>query len=375
MPLNLFIPLIFFSRLVSLFSFAPLVFAIIETYPSHTSTSSLSLLCSIYPVTQAIFQYPWARLSDSISRLILIRVILLVFIASSLGCFFSSSIEQLIFFRGIQGACALQAVVQAYLSDYLTPKELKRSMLFIGLSVTFALFIGYSSPLLVSFFEFSPQVIFLMSALLSSFALFSSFHLNLPVSTISNVLQPQSIRFTDLNLYPFVINFIIHFTHSFLLISASSSLGSDTSKNYLLLLFIALIFSAPALSPSRSSNFILNYCATLVFFSIVSFYPLLLETFIYFSLFTNFSLLLILEASIPSLLVSMNSKYPKGQLMGMNAFIQYISMSLGFYLAPLASKTNFCWIILIFSYCFLLSSLILLNLKSNASQDSALKDY
>lgn len=375
MSLNFFIPFVFFSRLVSLFCFAPLVLAILETYPANTSTTSLSILCSVYGITQALFQYPWARLSDFISRLLLIRIILIVFTIASLGCYFSSSAEQLIFFRALQGSCALQALVQAYLSDYLNPDQLKRSMLFVGLAVTLALFIGYSSPLIISIFSFSPQLIFLISALLSWCAFLGSFTLTLPTKTHVTANSDQGVSIYELNLYPFIINFLTHFIHSFLLISSSLALGASSSNHYCLLLFIALIIASPALSPSRPSLFILKFCSSLVFISIISFYILTLEYFIYLSLLINFSLLLILEASIPSILVATNYKYPKGSLMGINAFIQYISMSLGFYLAPFASSAQYSWLVFIGSYCILLSILVLFTSNFISSSVSKAEDY
>ena len=175
MPVSLFVSLIFFSRLISLFSFAPLLSEILSFYSSQELNNPLllSLLGSSYGLMQALFQYPWARLSDFVPRISLIRALLGLFSFSSLGCYFSTSIYSLIFFRALQGSCALQGLLLAYLSDHYSGPALKKAMLFVGLAVALSLFIGYGAPFLCTNLSLEPAIFFLLSFTFFLFLIFS----------------------------------------------------------------------------------------------------------------------------------------------------------------------------------------------------------
>ena len=340
MPLLLFVPFLFFARLVSLFSFSPLALEIYQSLEQVPSTQLLSVLCCVYGVTQALFQYPWARLSDSIPRIILIRSLLLIFAFASLGCYFAATPLQLIVFRALQGLCALQAVVQAYMSDYYKEDELKRAMLFVGIAVTLSLIIGYGSPLFVRYSQYSPQSIFLLSFVFSLLAFIASFYLRLPQPLLNNnKYDGKNLSIFSLNLYPFAINFSIHLLHSFIIIMVTLLTQSSLSTSYLPLLLLSFIIASPGLSPRQNSYAVLRICS---FVGLVNLFllPLSGSYFYHVILLFNFSLLLILEASMPSIILSYHKQHPKGYLMGINSFIQYIGMAFGFYCAPFAVATN-----------------------------------
>lgn len=354
-----FVSLVFFSRLVALFSFTPLLSDILQSLSSSSfdQTLLLSLLGSSYGIMQAFFQYPWARLSDFFPRLLLIRILLLFFAISSLGCYLSSSIQSLIFFRALQGTCALQAILLAFLTDYYDEVKLKKAMLFVGLAVGLSLFLGYGAPVVCQLLELKPFSFFLLSTLLSLFSFFLSFFLTEKNNSQSQI-SPENASLSNLSFHPFALNFCVHFQHSFLMFAIILTSGSTLSSLYLPLLIAALFLSFPALSPKVSLSPTLKFTFMLCLLHLISFpfYPSQALLLIF-----NFCFLFILESSMPSLVTIFHPQQPKGFLMGISSFVQYIGMSAGFFFAPFITKYSdsvflvYMLIVLVFSLFTLLT--------------------
>jgi MFS family permease len=336
MAISLFVSLIFFSRLLALFSFTPLVIDLVSTLNTNPSTLQLSLLTGSYGIAQAVFQYPFARLSDKISRLHLIQVLLLIFTCASFGAYFSYTPALLIFFRALQGACAFQALIHAYLADYYEPLALKKIMLYIGLAVTLSLLIGYSFPLLVKSQLSDLRLPFFISGLLSFFCFIQSFNLVYPSAIRSLYSDEKILSDKSLNWAPFFLNSLIHFSHSFLMMSIACKKDYALSEKYLFLLLGSLIIALPGLSPKIGKLKTLEIIFFLLIIHLLSFIFVKMSFFSYFLVLFNFSLLFIFEASIPSLLLIDNPTHQKGYLMGLNSTFQYMAMALGAMFAPYA---------------------------------------
>lgn len=334
MPISLFVSLIFFSRLLALFSFTPLVLDLIATLKTAPSTLQLSILTGSYGIAQAFFQYPFARLSDKISRIRVIQSLLLLFSFASFGAYFSSTPGLLIIFRTLQGVCALQALIHAYLADYYDPQGLKKIMLIIGLAVTAALLIGYSFPLIIQYQICQVRMPFLLSGFLSLLCFVQSFFLSTPslIPIDGDAEKRQSPL--PLQWKTFALNSLIHFSHSFLMMSIACQKYSSLSHAYLFLLLGALIMAMPGLSPKIGKEKTLQVVSIQLFLHILSFLFIKAAVFPYLLVLLNFSLLFIFEASVPSMLILENSSHQRGYLMGLNSTFQYMAMAAGAMIAP-----------------------------------------
>lgn len=373
MSLIIFSSFIVFSRLLSLFAFSPLIAELLSDLSVDSySPVLISILSSCYGFTQACFQYPWARLSDFVPRLTLVRILLALFAFSSLGCYFSESIYILIVFRTIQGLSALQAVLMAMLSDYYQGVRLKKSMLFIGVAVMLALILGYSAPIFIKTFNLSSQFFFLISAFLCLIAILLSYQLHLPNLSFESRHQAQlPIKLSNLSLFPFALNFLIHFIQSALIILSSLSGKVPPGATYITVLLFALVLALPALSPKCPPRNALGFCLALLLchFCGISFFK---ENFLLFCLFIHFSLMFILESCLPSIVVQTHPQFPKGYLMGVNSFIQYLGMSCGFFIAPYVHFVLPSSLVLLYSFlCLILASILWLNISSLSAKFEA----
>lgn len=95
-------------------------FHIEPKWAQYTMTSFL--------ITMAIFQVFSGSLSDKFGRKKVLAFFMLIFIFSSLGCYFSTSIYQLIICRIFQaiGACAGMTIGQAMVADLFSAKDLAK---------------------------------------------------------------------------------------------------------------------------------------------------------------------------------------------------------------------------------------------------------
>lgn len=81
---------------------------------------------TVFLITMAIFQIFSGSLSDKFGRKRILMICMVIFITASLGCYMSSHIYELIFFRILQavGACGGMSIGQAIVADLFRPKEM-----------------------------------------------------------------------------------------------------------------------------------------------------------------------------------------------------------------------------------------------------------
>lgn len=114
----------------------------------ETSTARISLSVSSYFIGMALGQLIYGPLLDRFGRKVPLYIGLLIFIIASIGCTFSSSVEQLIAFRFIQalGGSVAGVAAMAMVKDFFPPDQGPRIfamlILTIGLSPLLAPSIG-----------------------------------------------------------------------------------------------------------------------------------------------------------------------------------------------------------------------------------------
>lgn len=85
-----------------------------------------------YAFTQAIFQVPFGKLSDTIGRKSTLLIGLLIFIAGSVMCALSDNIYMLLIGRFLQGAGAIGSVVTAMIADLVKEEQRAHAMAIMG---------------------------------------------------------------------------------------------------------------------------------------------------------------------------------------------------------------------------------------------------
>jgi predicted MFS family arabinose efflux permease len=85
-----------------------------------------------YAFTQAIFQVPFGKMSDSIGRKKTLLIGLLIFILGSVICALSDNIYMLLIGRFLQGAGAIGSVVTAMIADLVKEEQRAHAMAIMG---------------------------------------------------------------------------------------------------------------------------------------------------------------------------------------------------------------------------------------------------
>jgi len=85
-----------------------------------------------YAFTQAIFQVPFGRLSDSLGRKKTLFIGLMIFILGSVVCALSDNIYMLLVGRFLQGAGAIGSVVTAMIADLVKEEQRAHAMAIMG---------------------------------------------------------------------------------------------------------------------------------------------------------------------------------------------------------------------------------------------------
>jgi len=160
---------ILFLRFLGLF----LVLPVLSVYALDLKGATpflVGIIVGGYALTQAIFQVPFGTMSDKFGRKPTILVGLLIFLAGSVICAYSTDIYTLMFGRFLQGAGAIGSVVTAMISDLVEEEVRGKAMAIMGgfIAMSFALAMGLG-PVVAA--HFGIGTIFLITAGLALLAI------------------------------------------------------------------------------------------------------------------------------------------------------------------------------------------------------------
>ncbi|DAB27372.1 MAG: MFS transporter [Sulfurimonas sp. RIFOXYD12_FULL_33_39] len=150
-----------------------LVLPVISIYALELENSTPMLVGIVvggYALTQAIFQVPFGAMSDKIGRKPTLLVGLLIFLAGSIICAYSTDIYTLMIGRFLQGAGAIGSVITAMISDLVEEEIRGKAMAIMGASIaiSFALAMGLG-PVLGA--KYGISFLFILTAIFALFAI------------------------------------------------------------------------------------------------------------------------------------------------------------------------------------------------------------
>ncbi|MCK4796951.1 MAG: MFS transporter, partial [Spirochaetes bacterium] len=134
--------------------------------------SAYGIVVGVFALTQSIFQFPIAALSDrKLGRKNMIIICIIIYAIGTFLCYLSTNIIQLIIFRAIQGMGAYSSIIQAMIADnYRNEKEYGKGMALYSLTITIGFFGGFIIGGFVSFY-FDSRSIFLIAGILAIISL------------------------------------------------------------------------------------------------------------------------------------------------------------------------------------------------------------
>ncbi len=106
------------------------------------SLFSYGLIIGVFNLTQSIFQFPMAAISDKVGRKNMIIIGILIYIIGTFSCFFAQNIIELIIFRAIQGAGAYSSILQAVIGDFYRKEEQGKGMALYSLTISVGYLLG-----------------------------------------------------------------------------------------------------------------------------------------------------------------------------------------------------------------------------------------
>lgn len=235
-------------------SFVPSLPTISKSLGSSASVVQMTL--SVYLFSFAIGQLFWGPLADSIGRKKTILIGISIFLFGTAGCFFSSDIDSIIIFRGIQGFGASfgQILARAIIRDLHTPEEGTRITAFSTMAMGSASIIGPNlGALVTSFYSWKLIffVVFIYGIIILIFTSLKFQETNLYTNKSSfnpkEILSNFYILIKDINFCRYTISLTLVFGCIFAFISsgpfvAADVYGIETAKLGLVFTPLAIAF-------------------------------------------------------------------------------------------------------------------------------------
>ncbi|KZE64856.1 MFS transporter [Fictibacillus phosphorivorans] len=162
----------------------------------HTTSFLVNFSISIYTVFLALMQMVYGPLTDSVGRRKVMLTGLLIYLAATIGCYFSSSIEFLLMFRSLQavGIAAGSVVAVTVIGDLFEGRDRIQHMGTFQMMVSLGPVVG---PVVGGFLSASFDFHMIFVALLCVGAIIFAGNFILLQETKPNTVKKQSFRFSD----------------------------------------------------------------------------------------------------------------------------------------------------------------------------------
>jgi MFS family permease len=105
--------------------------------------TSYGIIIGIFSVTQCIFQFPFAAVSDKLGRRKVILFGMLIYLLGTILCFTAQNVIQLTIYRAIQGAGAYTSILQAIIGDIYKKDQHSKGMGYYSLYMNVGYFLGF----------------------------------------------------------------------------------------------------------------------------------------------------------------------------------------------------------------------------------------
>jgi MFS family permease len=127
--------------------------------------TSYGIIVGMFSVTQCLFQFPYAAVSDKLGRRKIVLFGMVIYFIGTILCFTAPNIILLIIYRAIQGAGAYTSILQAIIGDIYKKDQHSKGMGYYSLIMNVGYFLGFVlGGFISSFFGF--RSIFLVQAIL-----------------------------------------------------------------------------------------------------------------------------------------------------------------------------------------------------------------
>jgi len=235
-------------------TYVPSLPTISKSLGSPAATVQMTL--SIYLFAFAVGQLFWGPLADNIGRKKTILIGISVFLIGTAGCYLSSSIELIIFFRGIQGFGASfgQILARAIIRDLHTPSQGAKITAFSTMAMGSASIIGPNiGAILTSYYSWKLifVIVFIYGVIILFYTSikFTETHLEENKTSIKpiEILNKFYILNKDINFCRYTISLTLVFGCIFAFISSGPFIASevyniDTAQLGLVFTPLALAF-------------------------------------------------------------------------------------------------------------------------------------
>lgn len=323
-----------------------LVLPVISIYALELEGSTPMLVGIVvggYALTQAIFQVPFGTMSDKIGRKPTLLVGLLIFLAGSIICAYSTDIYTLMIGRFLQGAGAIGSVITAMISDLVEEEIRGKAMAIMGASIamSFALAMGLG-PVLGA--KYGVSFLFILTAVFAVLAIILLFT-KVPTPPKIKHIYHESAKTSDILKDPNLLNMIIInamqkglMTIAFVLIPII--LTSDTfawQKSDLYMAYLpAMIFGLVAMGPAAVFGEKYNKPKEIFLLSIVLFIGSFLimglttsSTFFIVAVVMFFIAFNMMEPLVQSMITKFAKVHQKGAALGIANSAAYFSTFIG----------------------------------------------
>lgn len=336
---------IYAFRMLGLFMILPIFSLYVHSLKQATPTL-IGLALGVYGLTQALFQIPFAMVSDRIGRKPVIIFGLGLFIIGSIIAALSDNIYGIIIGRAIQGAGAIGSTLIALAADNTDEENRLKAMAIIGMTIGFSFIVAMILGSVLNDYIGLSGIFWLTALLASSGILMLIYVVPTPKTLrIHRESETVSSQFKQVLSNPELLrlNFGIFTSHAILmalfvilpliLTQTTSITENQQWKIYLPTLMVSLVLMLPFVMIAEKKRLMKPlFIAAVVLLTLTQSLFLLIKPDIFnisITLCLFFTAFTFLEASLPSLISKIAPAGNKGTAMGIYSSFQFLGIFVG----------------------------------------------